>query len=366
MELGDETWQHRWDRAASGFRDLLIEAEADPGTVSESVGIFSLAGVTDTAFLEAALKNLAAWHEPEWRLASSEQPGGLLFALPVPESAPKSGGSDFLFVDTHSAMVDWWLLTAWRVGGLVDALDGQADPIVAATIARSLLESAAALWGDAKRVHELWSTAKDEVVASGHAVSAWATLWRELEVITDGSKFTDGAAQAKATWGSFQRRNVLNEIQSLQKATDVDVVATYEWLCNIVHPSVGTMILHSDLWFHHVSGTHRVRTTRRKNLADALRTSSDRSAVLAIAEGGTFAVEVVTIALDSVLRVIDDVSITCDVASYSKFESWRKTRASGQRNLPCPCRSGRKAKACSHGWVKPAPVLPQLRGIPTA
>jgi hypothetical protein len=362
MIVGDDLLQARWARATDSFRSLKVDAGLDATTVSESVGIFQMPGVTADEFGARGRSLQHIWQEPEWRVT---QPVGidgkpLLWALPVPVDAPKVNGLDFLFVDTHSAIADWWLLTAWRADGLVEALDGQQDPIVAATLARSLLESAASFWGDAKRVHGLWSEAKAEVGEAGHAAETWVKLWHELEVITDGSKFSDRAAEAKATWGKFQRRNVLTEIQSLNKVTDVDVEDIYEWLCNVVHPSVGTMVLHSDLWFNHVSGSFRKRLTRRKTLADAMSTSSDRSAVLAIAEGGTVALEVVTLALDGVLRVLDDVGLTCRVADYSKFASWRLLRVPEQRNQPCPCRSGRKTKACSHSWTTPAPEMPTL------
>jgi hypothetical protein len=365
MIVGDELLQERWNRAAEGFRSLMCDAELDSTTVSESVGILPIPGIRIAAFEARVRANYSIWQEGEWRVGDAKGVDGTpaVFALPVPVDAPKTSGPDFLFVDTHSAIGDWWLLTAWRVDGLVEALDGQQDPIVAATLARSLLESAAALWGDARKVHELWSQAKAELRDSGHPASTWLKLWRELEVITDGAKW-ERDSPAKETWGKFPAKHVSSMMRSLDKATDVEAWGIYEWLCNMVHPSVGTMVLHSDLWFHHVSESHRVRITRRKTLADAVSTSSDRSAPLAIVEGGTFALEVITLALDGVLRVLDDVCLTCRVAEYSRFASWRKLRVSG-RDLPCPCRSGKKSKVCTHDWTSPAPVMPALKAAST-
>jgi hypothetical protein len=361
MIVGDDLLQERWNLAVDSFRSLKVDAGLDSTTISESVGIFSMFGVTREAFQKLGNSKIRTWKEPEWRACeiNSDELGPALLAIPVPLRAPDPTRPEFLFVDTHSAIGDWWLLTAWRTDGLVETLDGQEDPIVAATLARSLLELAASLWGDAKRVHELWSEAKAQARAEA-PMDAWLRLWHELELITDSSKFTERAAEAKAIWGRYQRRNIMSEIQSFAKVTGVDVEPTYEWLCNVVHPSVGTMVLYSDRWLHHASGSYRKRLTRRKTLADALSTSSDRDAVLAIVEGGTLALEVVTLALDGVLRVLDDVSLTCRVADYSKFASWRLLRAPEQRNQPCPCRSGKKTKACSHSWTTPAPEMPTL------
>lgn len=71
----------------------------------------------------------------------------------------------------------------------------------------------------------------------------------------------------------------------------------------------------------------------------------------AVARSAILAVAVVCETLDVTLRVIDDIALTTGAPTMASFSYWRMV-SQKSRNAPCPCRSGKKAKNCPHGWAE--------------
>jgi len=96
---------------------------------------------------------------------------------------------------------------------------------------------------------------------------------------------------------------------------------------------------------HYISSFDRDPDRRDENLIQA---ASARAAI--------FSLEVLTKTFDEMLRVIDDIALTTQVARSATFHYWRALEPPA-RNALCPCRSGLKAKSCCHSWAQPGPHI---------
>jgi hypothetical protein len=82
----------------------------------------------------------------------------------------------------------------------------------------------------------------------------------------------------------------------------------------------------------------------------------------ALARSAVLAVAVLLDTLDAALRIIDDIALTTGAPTMASFSYWRMV-SQKSRNASCPCRSGKKAKNCSHRWAEEPPQVAQRFNI---
>jgi hypothetical protein len=356
----------RWRAAEHELSAFLERIGVTPEVSTAAVWLHPVPTAGEHAFGETLAR--AAGADENWAMlvttpdASGQQFG---FAMPV-ASSHRDARFFFRFVEIHGRVVVWWLLYAWRSRELMSAVAAHADdlhPIAAAACARSLVETAAALWVDARKLESAWREAKaagshamtDRSLARSKPLLAW------LNEVQFGGKFDDKAApETKAAFGSISRTNVLGPVEKLAKVTDGDLQTDYQLLCNVVHPSLGTTLAYGAPPMKHSTGTHSILwfsglPLEVVELGDGRR-EAERTVQTAIAMTSTVALTVVRVVLDQALKVVDDIGLTTGAPQVAAFPYWRALRPA-PRNEDCPCRSGMKAKRCRHAWGEPVPAI---------
>lgn len=251
----------RWRGSESAFEDLLASVGVDEDTQTTELLLRQVPIASDQEFAAnlAAQTAASGEHWLYFTLTDGASRAGL--ALPVakaigPRSAPLG-----LYVEIHSRMAAWWLTYAWRSTQLVRAASTLASAehiIPAACCARALFETAAAFWIDARKVAEIWQDAKAAGVPSleKETVAIRQRFIGYLNEVQFGAKFTDKAPAAAEVFGRQPRGNVLTAIDKLARNHPADVHNDYQWLCNTVHPSIGTALVFSAPPLMHDMGTH--------------------------------------------------------------------------------------------------------------
>jgi hypothetical protein len=307
----------------------------------------------------ATVETLRAFEQslPDPRLSLVVRGGeeGLrVFAYRADAAPPGPPFGAFLWVPVHSGLVAWWLLTSWRVRQLTDAsieLLRSGQVIAAAACARSLLETAAAARYDTRRLMDYWSECRRFAPTLGRPVptTAYRALHDYLLEMMFGGKFKgdlpdDWAALFEAP---FSRVNVQTCLDHLARDLP-DTRHWYDSLCNAVHPSVASTVVFMDRVEDPAWGETRV-WFNAAGLGRSISGAGEGSTVRAIISSSAAALEVATEALDAGLRQIDDICLTTRIGDYRTASHWRCVQRPS-RNDSCPCRSGRKAKHCSHEW----------------
>jgi hypothetical protein len=284
----------------------------------------------------------------------------IVIAWPVADCVTSKQVLLALYVEVHSRLVSWWLTNAWRSEQLARATWKLADSdqiVSAAACARSLLETAAAFWVDARKLSEAWRAVKADTAENGPKLKHWQDLTMHIWLMMWGAKFDDKVPDLARAYKLLPRTNVLGLIEKLQRATDDTVQRDYQWLCNAVHPSIGGMLAFATPMMAHDTGTHAFQFVAP--LATHIESSrgiiySEKTIDAAIARSATLAVMVLLETLDVALRIVDDVALTTGAPAMASFTYWRMV-SQDARNALCPCRSGRKAKHCPHEWAEEPP-----------
>lgn len=277
---------------------------------------------------------------------------GTARALPIARPLPRASASLGLYVEIHTRLIAWWLTYAWRATQLQLAACASASAdqaIPAATCARALLETAAAFWVDARKLANIWSAAKaaGKPTLDAPTIAVRQRFIDHLNEVQFGAKFSDKAPEAAEVFGRQPRGNVLTAIEKLAKQYTGDLHTDYQWLCNTAHPSIGTALVFSAPPLGHETGTHLQRwfagvpLTARWLHDDGFDEEKfrDRSVPAATARACIAALEVLTLTLDTALRLIDDIGLTTGAPGLAEFTYWRALTP-GARNEPCRCRSG--------------------------
>jgi SEC-C motif len=269
-----------------------------------------------------------------------------------------------LYVEIHSRLVSWWLTNAWRSEQLARAAWQLADSeqiVPAAACARSLVETAAAFWVDTRKLSELWQSVKVRTAEHGPDLMHWHELRMQIWRMMWGRKFDDKVPDWAKRSELLPRTNVLGLIEKLQRATSDLLQRDYQWLCNVVHPSIGNMLAFAAPMLCHITetnafqyvapfGTAIIERNGRRHYENTVEEALARSAVLAVA--------VLHETLDVALRIVDDIALTTGAPTMASFKYWRMV-SQKSRNAPCPCRSGKKAKNCPHAWTQQGPQVPE-------
>lgn len=263
------------------------------------------------------------------------------------------------FVEIHSRLIAWWLTTAWRCLDLAQSTWELSDAnrtISAAACSRSLLETTAAFWCDARKLTAMWREMKRRGITDKsawqdrHDLNIW--MWRT----TYGSKFDDRVPDLARASEWLSRTNVMGFIDKLHESLpNMDLHTHYQWLCNTVHPSCGGTFAMSTPHVNHVSNTHAFVwfAPFPTRIESGGKDVSQRCIQEAIATASIIAVRVAVQALDDSIRVIDDFGLTTGAPKIATFEYWRKLEVKTRKQL-CPCRSGLTFEKCGHRWGEPA------------
>ena len=229
--------------------DLLEFLDSVGGTPDAFTQMLRLVPLNTTS-----AQKFANWLEPQtagehWSIITMRgQTSGRLQAFACP-TRPVGLETMFLFpfIEVHSVLVAWWLTAAWRTRQLTEAatvLSERFQTVAAASCVRALVETAAQLWVDARKVADAWREIKLEgsPTTDRDAYRRRTYLMAVLNEVLLGSKFDEKVPGLKATYGRVQRGNVLTSIEKLAKVVGPQFQEDYQWLCNTVHPSLGTTV----------------------------------------------------------------------------------------------------------------------------
>ena len=292
-----------------------------------------------------------------------------LWAWPVADRvAPKDTRKILLalYVEVHSRLISWWLTQAWRSEQLARATWklGDTEQIVPAVVcARSLLETAAAFWVDCRKLSALWRAIKVETANQGPKLAHWNDLTVQIWQMMWGGKFDNRVPDLPKMSEKLARTNVLGLIEKLQRATSGTLQRDYQWLCNAAHPSIGNMLSFAAPMMAHSTGMNAFQWVAPfgMHIQRGEKRHAEVTIPEAIARSAILAVNVLLETLDVALRIIDDVALTTGAPKRASFKYWRMVSQTS-RSAPCPCRSGKKAKYCHHGWAdEPPQVVERFR-----
>jgi hypothetical protein len=357
-----------WRRREVGLEQFLLDVDVTEDTQTTEMITVPVTLTADEDF-GARHAEQTAHTDEKWvylTLTSDAKRYGLALpvaAFPKPEELPTA-----LYVEVHSRLIAWWLCYAWRTAQLADAtaaLAAAEQVIPAASCARALLETAAAFWVDARKITNVWKEAKTKgapTLASDSYESRRAFL-STLTEVQFGGKFSEEAPDAARVFGRQPRANVLGAIKKLAKHYPGDLHTDYQWLCNTVHPSLGTTLVFSAPPMMHDTSAVIQRwfagVPLRVEADDAFdeKTFVERSIPSSTARCAVAGLHVLAVTMDAALRVLDDIALTTRAPMFAEFTYWRALRQEG-RNEPCACRSGRKTKHCDHAWGGQSPFIP--------
>lgn len=289
---------------------------------------------------------------------SSDPEHVALYAYRAAHPNPPFGA--FLWLEPHSQLTTWWLINLWRLrqfsSGAHRAFT-EDEQLVAAGAARGLLETAATLYGDTLTLADIWARCKQYPPTYNAPVPEAFSDLREFTYEVLGAGRFDTRGRIKEVAEAVSRTNVKTHIQRLEQRGVRGVVEDYDWLCNALHPSVGATFAFAGPLLERSEPYHAVRARFAEHPERAFADeadSVDTTITTAIEHAASTALEVALPVLDDSLRVIDDLGLTTQAPELAGFDYWRRVTEPG-RNDPCPCRSGNKAKRCSHQWGEPAP-----------
>ncbi len=141
----------------------------------------------------------------------------------------------------HSQIGAVALQTLWKTNQLIrtlcNALDA-GDLIVAATMARSLVETAAAFGWESNQITELWLTRSQSPAPDAESLTAFN---RNAEEVIGQILFGTKLKREKEPETGIERTNILTLIDKAEKlSTSPFVRRLYDVLCDTVHPSIGS------------------------------------------------------------------------------------------------------------------------------
>jgi hypothetical protein len=319
----------------------------------------------DPESVEKRLQRETRLDSDKWLYATSksESPSrqSFIFALPS-RRTDEDACRTFPWVDVHSRLTAWWLVSAWRSLELSEATLAQIErrhTSAAAACARSLLETVATHWADARDLARLWEKAKVKAPTK-HKVGDWRRMSEQLWEIQYGGRFDGKVPNLKKLFsGLLERKNALSHVDKLAKVVDGDLQSDYQWLCNTVHPSIGATLAFSTPLQPHKTRTHSVAwfssSPVEVRLQDAvLREPFIEPAMTSVMEVG---LHVALQSFEASLALVDDVGLTTGAPSMAIYPYWRNL-APSDRNQACSCGSGKKWKACGHRWGESGPSIP--------
>lgn len=261
----------------------------------------------------------------------------------------------FTLSELFARLGAWWLTQTWRAAELAaGARDGlnEWSVLVAAACARSLLEGAAYLAYELPSLVELWDSFKRQGSPTTDGLNRFLQdLYRRVASLQYATRI--GQRQKRPPKGLS--KNVMTYIEKVAKrSSSIDIVDTYEWLCDAVHPSFGSATTYIVSRVGDNARSHIVEQYARHPLQPMLSISPRTEPTVAqkAADAVVFATDLLHGDLINARRVIDDLGLTVDVASALRLNV-TLAQKKPERNDQCPCGSGRKFKRCVHRWGQP-------------
>lgn len=356
----------RWTSAAERFEGVLAEIGIDGEPAATSELSMAAVPVAEYQSFFSAPTRVGLEPDEQWMLFNGGIGGskeGVGLALPMRHfRAFRGSAAVAIYIEVHSRMVSWYLTYVWRAKELDQATRSliEANQVVAAACcARALLETTAQFWADAERFRDAWDTAKSsgppEPEAAFQSREPLANLLNEVHY---GAKFDEKAPDAQEAFGRTKRANALSSVKRFADRTPGDIQTDYQWLCNVVHPSIGAALVYSTYPHVHNSGTHSIRLFSNGPVQSGTTPTNPEDIARILARTSTVALEALVPTAAQILRVIDDIGLTTEVPKHATFDYWRAVTRPGP-NAPCPCRSGLKSKRCRHEWGDSAPDVPR-------
>jgi hypothetical protein len=246
----------------------------------------------------------------------------------------------------------WWFTQLWRAAELATAARSALidwNVLTAAACARSLLEGAAYMADELPTLVNMWDGFKRQGYPSVESLNSFV---QELNTRVTTLQYASRVGQSQKQPGRVKSKNVLTYIQKLSRREPaIDVMDTYEWLCDAVHPSFGSATTYIAASLRDSANTHILERYERHPL-NTLVTMS-RGLHPHVAENAADAVVLASAILCEDLAgarwVVEDLCLTADIAKALKLRT-KLAHPRPQRNARCPCGSGRKFKRCVHQW----------------
>ncbi len=283
------------------------------------------------------------------------QPYQFLSAKRVETALPQ------IFFDLHSALAGFCLTRGWRADQLAEGLIHSLSTwniSLAASAARSLVETAASFAIETGAIADQWSEARSTVPA--RLDDALAMRTGLFQLVLDGMWSTRIQSFLEVA-PRLQRKNVLTFIKKSEKRFgQVGLSERYEVLCDAVHPSFGS----AECFWEEV-GVREDRPGYGQKRPRQLRVLLNKRAVgkwgeeikgselpRVIFECSSWGLD----RLDSDLRRLEvlcrDVSLTCRIYELAELDYWGVAKPSGKYD-PCACGSGLKTRLCRHEFGCP-------------
>ncbi|NYH84008.1 hypothetical protein SAMN05421678_106259 [Actinopolymorpha cephalotaxi] len=262
-----------------------------------------------------------------------------------------------IYPELHTRMVSWWLCHAWRgLDLLEDTIENLWRWRIAsgAVTGRALIEEAASLNDEARKLGEAWKTGK---ITPAGELSRPQAVRDTLAPILLHASF---GSRTKESLATLQATNVLTLVKKLGKQTagGENVLHWYDWLSDAAHPAFGSRIAYSSPPIGHQSRAVMMRVYARSPLSLVGKGSTqdlEPTIALAVADSLILSGKVITGLLEQSLALVDDFGLTTSAATLTRRSYWRNfvpTRGGRQ----CPCGRGRWSD-CRHRWGGLAPVV---------
>jgi len=297
---------------------------------------------------------------PDWAFAICRGVNGAHLGFASDSYRPSKTHSDskvyqLLLFDLHSGLVGWWLSHLWRAADFAEAtFVSLADWLIlpASACARALLEGVAAFTIEGEQLLFEWSEFKKRGVPEPRAIMEFREQF--LLKLTQAQFGTRIGERAGTTRPLMKRTNVLTLLEKFAKRVDGDVMVSYEWLCDAVHPSFGFQTVYTA-----THGVHKARTTIAADLAKR----TDKALTLSPKIDPTVAwacVDVFNVSLDAMLAevqrirwLIDDFGLTTGI-TFTGLENSLGKISEKSKTETCLCGSGLSFEDCTHKWGIPS------------
>ena len=301
----------------------------------------------------------------EWNYVTFSTPQGKQFARgnPFMHRMPALGSQEWMITfnlaEQFMRLAAWWFTQMWRAAELAagarDALD-EWTILVAAACARSLLEGAAYLADELPILIELWDSFKKQGSPTIERLNNFA---EDLNRRVTTLQYATRIGQAQKRPPQVLSKNVLTYMHKLAKLHNtIDVMDIYEWLCDAVHPSFGSVATYIASSLRDDARSHVVERYERHPLETLVTKSGGLHPRVAqkAADAVIFATNLLADDLAKIRWVVEDLGLTGEVASALRLDVTLAHRKP-ERNDQCPCGSGRKFKRCVHRWGQPGTPL---------
>ncbi len=312
---------------------------------------------TDPATAQDELVERLRKSGPDWFYVTGVRADGARFGyasnLFRPQE-PHSGAAigQFLLFDIHSSLVAWWFSHLWRAADLAEATCvcfAQWLVLPAAASARALLEGVAAFVLEGEQLLSEWSTFKQRGVPNLSAITAFRESFHaKLLQVQFGSRLGERSGTLTTP---FKRTNVMTLLEKFSKRDGCDVMGSYEWLCDAVHPSFGFHTAYvATQGVHETGATMAADLARRTNTAETRLPKIDPTVAWACADVFIVAINALLPELTRLRWFIDDFGLTTGISfagsSEHSFGRILNTRATAN----CPCGSELSVRDCRHTW----------------